>query len=90
MAEARKTLTKKEIADAIRRATEIYRTSGVKGTIGTADVLRMMRIRGRTAEADELERLLGKLKQQRAAESGQEADATSAEELDENPHDESR
>ena len=54
---------KKELAAAIRRVTEIYREGGVAGTIGTADVLRMLQSQGRTAEAEELKRLLDVIRQ---------------------------
>jgi hypothetical protein len=57
---------RKELAAAIRRVTQIYREGGVTGTIGTADVLRMLRSQGKLAEAEELERLLARIKSARA------------------------
>jgi len=54
--------TNKEIAAAIRRVADIYREGGVTGKIGTADVVRMLRSQGKSAEADELERLLSLIK----------------------------
>jgi hypothetical protein len=62
MAEEGDKPSNREIAAAIRRVADIYRQGGVKGTIGTADVLRMLRSQGKSVEADELERLLALIK----------------------------
>jgi exo-beta-1,3-glucanase (GH17 family) len=50
--------SRKQVADAIRQVISIYREAGVTGTIGTADVVRMLRSQGRLTEADELEQWL--------------------------------
>jgi hypothetical protein len=58
MAEQGARPTNKELAAAIRRVADLYKEGGVTGTIGSADVLKMLRSQGKSAEADELERLL--------------------------------
>ena len=62
MADKGATPSRKEVAAAIRSVTRIYRNGGVAGTIGTADVLRMLRSQGKHYEADELQRLLAVIK----------------------------
>ena len=62
--------SRKEIAATIRSVTRTYRKGGVAGTIGTADVLTMLRTQGKLYEADELQRLLAVIKTVRAEPDG--------------------
>jgi hypothetical protein len=65
---------RKELASAIRRIAELYKAGGVAGTIGSVDVIRMLRSQGRFDDALELEHLLDVIKKRKAALASEDGD----------------